>query len=100
MTAHKIASFVNLGAFVESEIAYEPFVPWQAEFLQLRAKTYAKVKCPLADKAAADLRNIFPPPASAPSPPPTSSRPSFGVRRLVAAFGLALECGDLSPLLA
>jgi predicted membrane-bound spermidine synthase len=54
--ARNIASFVNLAAFAESQIAYEPYVPWQADFLRLRAKTYAKVRFPLAAQAAADLR--------------------------------------------
>ena len=57
--ARNVASFVNLGAFAESQIAYEPYVPWQADFLRLRAKTYAKVRYPLAGKAEADLREYL-----------------------------------------
>jgi predicted membrane-bound spermidine synthase len=55
-TAHQVASFVNLAAFVESEIVYEPYVPWREEFLRVRATTYAKVRYPLAAQAEADLR--------------------------------------------
>jgi predicted membrane-bound spermidine synthase len=58
-TARNVAASVNLQAFVESQIAYEPYVPWRADFLQLRAKTYAKVRCPLAAQAAADLREFL-----------------------------------------
>ena len=57
--ARNVAKSLNLGAFAESQIAYEPYVPWQADFLTLRAKTYAKVQCPLAEKAAADLREYL-----------------------------------------
>jgi hypothetical protein len=54
--ARNVAARANLGAFAESQNVYEPFVPWRADFLQLRAKTYAKIQWPLAEKAAADLR--------------------------------------------
>ena len=55
-TARNVASCVNLGAFAESQIAYEPYVPWRADFLRARAKTYAKIGFPLAAQAEADLR--------------------------------------------
>jgi predicted membrane-bound spermidine synthase len=56
--ARNVAFFHPL-AFAESQLAYEPYVPWQAGFLQLRAKSYAKIGHPLAPQAEADLREYL-----------------------------------------
>jgi predicted membrane-bound spermidine synthase len=58
-TARNVATFVNLGAFAESQVAYEPYVPWREDFLRLRAKTYARIGYPAAAQAEADLREYL-----------------------------------------
>jgi hypothetical protein len=55
VTQAMLAEYVGPQQVVESLAKFEPDVPWAARLLEMRAKAYAELKHPLAERAQRDL---------------------------------------------